>query len=89
MVEESNGKIALVKEGNFPTRQSAPKVYSLYASIYVWWKDVLKKKAALYMENSKIYVMPKERSVDIDDEVDFLLVKTLMENKNGKNKLGR
>jgi CMP-N-acetylneuraminic acid synthetase len=47
----------------------------------VWWKEVLKKKKSLYLKGSKIYVMPKERSVDIDDKTDFKLAKMLMEEK--------
>jgi CMP-N-acetylneuraminic acid synthetase len=81
MVEESNGRVIPVKRGDFGTRQKAPKVYDLNSSIYVWWKEVLKKKKSLYLKGSKIYVMPKERSVDIDDETDFKLAKMLMEEK--------
>ncbi len=84
MVEESNGRVTPVKKGDFSTRQKAPKVYDLNSSIYVWWKDVLKKTRSLYLENSKIYVMPKRRSIDIDDEVDLELVRLLIE-QNSEN----
>ncbi|MBN1788101.1 MAG: acylneuraminate cytidylyltransferase family protein [Sedimentisphaerales bacterium] len=83
MVEIVDGKVVQVKTGNYPSRQSAPPVYDLNASVYVWWKDVLKKKPGVYYENSKVYLMPRERSVDIDDEIDFELVKLLMEKKLG------
>jgi CMP-N,N'-diacetyllegionaminic acid synthase len=81
MVEIAGGKVVQVKTGDYSSRQSAPAVYDLNASIYVWWKDVLVKKPSVYFENSKIYVMPRERSVDVDDEIDFELVKLLMEKK--------
>jgi CMP-N,N'-diacetyllegionaminic acid synthase len=83
MVEEDKGKISLVKKGDYATRQSAPKVYDLNASIYVWRKEVLKEKKSVFLDNSRVYVMPKERSVDIDDEVDFKLVRLLMEEQRG------
>lgn len=83
MIEISGGKVVQVKTGSFPSRQSAPEVYDLNASVYVWWKDVLVKKPAVYFENSRVYIMPRERSVDIDDEIDFELVKLLMEKKHG------
>ena len=45
MVEVSkDGKVRLVKDGDFATRQSAPEVFDMNASIYVWWKDILKEK---------------------------------------------
>lgn len=66
-----NGKITLSKKGSFTCRQAAPKVYDMNASVYIWWKDALKKEKGIFLENSRIYVMPKDRSIDIDDELDF------------------
>lgn len=80
MVEEVDGKIVPVKgKACFSARQEVPTVYDLNGSIYVWWKHVIKDKPHVYLENSKIYIMPPERSVDIDDELDFKLAKLLME----------
>lgn len=79
MVEiNKQGLVKLVKEGSFSTRQSAPPVYDLNASIYVWWKDVLKKEKKVFLAGSKIYTMPKERSVDIDDDFDFRIAEYLV-----------
>ena len=83
MVEESSdGFVRLVKEGCFSTRQSAPKVYDMNASIYVWWKEILKEKKKILLDNTKIYIMPKERSIDIDDSLDFRIAETLLTNRN-------
>lgn len=71
------GTVRLVKKGNFTSRQAAPKVYDLNASIYVWWNDVLKKKKKLITTKTRIYVMPRERSFDIDDELDFRITEFL------------
>lgn len=80
MVElNERGEVELSKKGAFLTRQSAPKVYDMNASIYVWWNSILKKEKKLFLSGSRIYVMPKERSIDIDDTFDFFvaeLVKT-------------
>jgi len=83
MVELVGEKVVQVKAGDYSSRQIAPDVYDLNASVYVWWKDVLKKTPSVYLENSKIYIMPRERSIDIDDEIDFELVKLLMGKKHG------
>jgi len=77
MVEVNHGRVGLVKRGRFASRQQAPKVYDMNASIYVWWKDVLKDKKSIFLRNSGIYVMPKERSVDIDDYIDFKIAEML------------
>jgi len=81
MVEEgSDGFVRLVKEGCFSTRQAAPKVYDINASIYVWWKNVLKEGKKIFLKKTKAYVMPKERSIDIDDDLDFRIAEFLWMN---------
>jgi len=81
MVEEgSNGFVMLVKEGCFSTRQAAPKVYDMNASIYVWWKNALKEGKKVFLKQTKAYVMPKERSIDIDDDLDFKIAEFLHNN---------
>lgn len=81
MVEvKKNGKVALVKNGLYVTRQSAPRVYDMNSSIYVWWKDVLKNKKSVFPGKTRVYLMPKERSVDIDDHVDFKIAEMLLKN---------
>lgn len=80
MVEVSRGRVSLVKRGCFVSRQEAPRVYDMNASIYVWWKDVLKNEKKILLKNSCVYVMPKERSIDIDDEIDFRTAELLATN---------
>lgn len=81
MVELKKSKVALVKKSNFVSRQEAPKVFDMNSSIYVWWKDVLKKEESVFLKRSAIYSMPKERSIDIDDGTDFKLAELLMKEK--------
>lgn len=79
MVEVNDfGQVALVKNGNFANRQSAPKVFDMNASIYVWWKDIFKKEKTTFSPKSLIYIMPKERSIDIDDAIDFKIAEILL-----------
>lgn len=78
MVEiRKGGGVNLSKKGSFSSRQSAPKVYDMNASIYVWWKDILKNKKKIFLKNSRIYIMPKDRSIDIDDALDFRIAEFL------------
>jgi len=78
MVEvDASGKVRLVKKGCFATRQSAPKVFDMNSSIYVWNKSALMNKKKVILENSRIYIMPKVRSVDIDDITDLRIAECL------------
>ena len=80
MVEAApDGSVHLVKAGAFPTRQSAPAVYDMNGSIYAWWWDVLVRSRSVFPGRTLFYVMPRERSVDIDEETDFILVEALLE----------
>lgn len=84
MVEvKTDGNVGLVKQSNVPvhSRQTAPKVYSMNASIYVWHADTL--ALGLWDGRVRMYVMPRERSIDIDSELDFLLVEQLIGKNNG------
>jgi len=79
MAEASpDGSIHPAKEGDFLTRQSAPTVYDLNSSIYVWWWESLLRNPSVFSGRTLPYVMPRERSVDIDDEMDFVLAEALL-----------
>jgi CMP-N-acetylneuraminic acid synthetase len=65
----------------FDRRQDAPPVYAMNASIYVWWEHTLDR--GLFGPRTRLHVMPRERSIDIDSEVDFALVELLMKRKRG------
>ena len=81
MVEKNlDGSIKLCKKKlsqSFTNRQSSPKVYEMNASIYFWKREIILKKNSLFRRNTKFYVMPKERSFDIDDKIDFKIVDRL------------
>src|SRR6185295_15952525 len=74
-----DGRVGLSKTLPRPIerRQDAPKTYDMNASIYVWQRDVLFNSDSLFLERTALYVMPEERSIDIDSEVDFELVELL------------
>lgn len=59
-------------------RQDSPKCYDMNASIYVWQRDVLIKKGTLFNADTRLFVMPEERSMDIDSELDFQIVEFLL-----------
>ena len=63
-------------------RQDAPACFDMNASIYVWWRDVLlRDTVSVFHEGTLLYVMPEERSIDIDSELDFAFVEFLTERR--------
>ena len=85
MVEDVNGKIRKVKKLNekITKRQDAPVVYDMNDSINVWWKDILFKNRSNLNDNTKIYVMPRDRGIDIDDYFDLEIASLILRFKNG------
>jgi len=82
MVEyKEDGRIDLVKHpsGDVVARQQAPAVFAMNGSIYVWHRRSLYK--GVWGGISKLYIMPRERSIDIDEPLDFDLVELLMERR--------
>jgi CMP-N,N'-diacetyllegionaminic acid synthase len=81
MVELSKeGKVIISKKPSSPIyrRQDAPKVYDMNASIYVWKRDVLLNQDSIFLEKTGLYIMPEERSIDIDTEMEFDFVEFIM-----------
>jgi CMP-N,N'-diacetyllegionaminic acid synthase len=84
MIEIKKNKIHLVKKNKkVNARQKAPVVYDVNASIYIWTRKALISKKSFFSKNTGIYVMPRDRSIDIDDKDDWNLVKFyLKKNEN-------
>lgn len=81
MVEvDSNGIVGLAKPSSppFTRRQDAPTCYDMNASIYAWTRQALMSAPNLFNPDTRLYVMPEERSIDIDSEIDFQFVEFLM-----------
>ncbi len=84
MVEKNKDGFAEISkklERPIVRRQDAPKVYEMNASIYAIWKNVLLKEKTFFTSQTRVYEMPRERSVDIDSPVDFKLVEILMKSR--------
>ena len=62
-------------------RQDSPKCFDMNASIYLWKRKAFYQAQTVLTDKTKLFVMPEERSIDIDSELDFEIVKLLMKNK--------
>ncbi len=69
-----------LSSGNETKRsQDLPKLAIINGAVYVMKYNTLMKKGVINdTANTSIYLMPKERSVDIDDHFDFKIAEALM-----------
>ena len=59
-------------------RQDSPQCFDMNASIYVWQRFALFNCPTVFNIDTRLFVMPEERSVDIDNKLDFEIVKLIM-----------
>jgi len=59
-------------------RQDTEQLYQLNGAVYVIKPDVLIREQTFYPFQTRAYIMPPERSLDIDTELDFLIAELLM-----------
>lgn len=62
-------------------RQELPNFYCPNGAIYITTPDSLRKNNTFIPKNTIPYIMPKERSVDLDTEFDFKLIEFILRNK--------
>lgn len=75
-----NGKVYLSKklDTSIVRRQDAPKSYDMNASIYIWKRNIILNSDTLFLDKTGLYIMPEERSIDIDTELDIKFVEFIM-----------
>lgn len=59
-------------------RQELPMYYRINGAIYILDREKIEEGDKIYSEHCFAYVMPKERSIDIDDKIDFLMVESIL-----------
>lgn len=83
MIELKNSKVNYVKKhmNQINSRQQAPKVFDLNASIYIWKRSYLLKSNKLISKKTGVFIMPENRSYDIDSKLDLEIVRNLFKLK--------
>lgn len=64
-------------DAGYKRRQDAPAVYDMTTVAYVTRPDFVMRTGGLFQGRVRSVVVPKERAVDIDDELDFLIAEAL------------
>ncbi len=59
-------------------RQELPVFFRLNGAVYLAYSDYLKAQRKFFGKKTFAYLMPRERSVDIDTDIDFRLAEILM-----------
>lgn len=75
-----NGNLkSLIQQDNMATRrQDLPKAYALNGAVYVANVKALCEQKTFLTETTKAYIMPHNRSFDIDTEIDFKICEHLL-----------
>jgi CMP-N,N'-diacetyllegionaminic acid synthase len=86
-VDSQTGNVGVAKPlpRGILRRQDAPKTFDMNASIYVWKRDALVAEPRVFYPSTRIFEMPPERSLDIDSEFDFEIVRWLLERNLPEN----
>jgi len=78
--EDGSMKDFMREEAKGKNRQQLPKNYRLNGAVYVSKTEDLIKHKGFIHEGTYAYIMPANRSIDIDHEIDFKLAELLIKN---------
>jgi len=83
LVELEDGVVRLSKTLPRPVlrRQDAPACYDMNASIYAWTREPFLSAPFVFGPDTRLYEMPRARSLDIDAEEDFAMVELLWQRR--------
>lgn len=81
MIKNNNVQLVKKSKNLIVRRQSAPKIYDMNASIYIFKRQTLIRSKEIFPNNTVVYLMPEERSVDIDNKLDFQIVEMLLKKR--------
>jgi CMP-N,N'-diacetyllegionaminic acid synthase len=84
---QADGSVALSKtasSGAVARRQDSPSCFDMNASVYGWRRELLRSDPRVFYRDTRLHIMPRDRSIDIDDELDFAIVSLIMEQRAQK-----
>ncbi|SJZ43945.1 acylneuraminate cytidylyltransferase family protein [Selenihalanaerobacter shriftii] len=64
---------------HYNRRQDLPDTYQLNGAIYIAKVEMFLKYKSFFTDKIVPYIMPRERSIDIDDVIDWKLIQLLLE----------
>ena len=78
--QNSAGYVRLVAEPSSPVnrRQDAPEVFDLNTVVWAYTRAALMAEQARLPGRTRLYLVPRERALDLDTELDFIVLEHLM-----------
>jgi len=76
---DDTANVVIPPKGNLHHRQSAPPVYDMTTIAYAAIPEFILNNSALFDGDVKAVIVPEERALDIDTELDFTFAEFLME----------
>lgn len=83
--QEGFVRLSKPRDARVVRRQDSPLCFDMNASIYVWDRNIFLSQPQTFYEDTKLFEMPEDRSVDIDCELDFDIVQMIMEKRITSN----
>ncbi len=82
-LQDDNVMVPILDSQEMPQRrQNLPAAFILNGAVYVGRSKFLRRNKSFFHKKTVGYVMPKERSIDIDNESDLKNVKTVVRSGN-------
>ncbi len=78
MSDDYSADLVIAPKENVSRRQSAPKVYDMTTIAYAARPEYVKNSKSIFDGKVKAVVVPEERSLDIDTELDFKFAEFLI-----------
>lgn len=76
--ERGDAHIMLKPEKPIYRRQDAPSAYDMTTSLYITRPDYIRRHVGCFVGRTRAIIVPQERSIDIDTEVDFEIAEMLL-----------
>jgi N-acylneuraminate cytidylyltransferase/CMP-N,N'-diacetyllegionaminic acid synthase len=67
----------LPQQSGVSRRQDLPPIYALNGAIYLAYREVILRNESWYTDRTAAYIMPRERSIDIDTLLDLRIAELL------------
>lgn len=71
-------KLAAIPPAGVDRRQDAPLIYDLNTVVWVYSRRALMQEKARIPKKSKLYLVPSERALDLDTELDFEILEIII-----------
>jgi N-acylneuraminate cytidylyltransferase len=75
---DSDNHLTPILENTFSRRQELPKTFALNGAVYVAQVPLLIAEKSFLFKDTQAYIMPAERSIDIDSYLDVKICETLL-----------